>query len=327
MRTTSREEVLERLSRVVAERLALNFPPERYADLERRALEAAQEFGFADAEAFLGWLVSAPLTREHVEMLASHLTIGETYFWREPRAFEALESHVLPALIRAAEHRGRRLRIWSAGCATGEEPYSIAIALQRALPSRGGWKITLLATDINARILLHAAAGVYGDWSVRDVPAWLREKYLQRGRDGRYTVVPSIRRMVSFAYLNLAEDNYPSVVSDTTAMDIVFCRNVLMYFSTERAARVARNFRRSLVDGGWLMVAACELSQELFQQFTPVRFQETTVYRRVDAPPSATPALAAASVEAWIPPLPVPGAARPPAAEALSVLPHFERSS
>ncbi len=116
------EDRLSQLSDFVAAAMGLYFPRKRWGDLDRQTKLAAKEFGFAGAEPFLKWLLSSPLTRDQIEMLASHLTISETYFWREPQVFEALRDRILPDLIRARETGGRRLRIWSAGCATGEEP-------------------------------------------------------------------------------------------------------------------------------------------------------------------------------------------------------------
>ena len=215
-----------------------------------------------------------------MDILASHLTIHETYFWREPQVFEALIAQVLPALVLSRQNSGRRIRIWSAGCATGEEPYSIAIALHRVIPVLKDWNITILATDINPRILRKAKAGVYGKWSFRNAPPWLIEGYFTCKKDGVFEILPDIRKMVTFAYLNLAQDIYPSPLNNTNAMDIIFCRNVLMYFAPERAAQVGEGFFRSLVDGGWLMVGASELSQHLFPQFAPVKFPGAIVYRK-----------------------------------------------
>lgn len=280
MKTGLPDNLLSQLSELVAARTALHFPMERWSDLERKARSAAKEFGFTDDEKFVQWLVSSSLTRDQMEILASHLTISETYFWREPQVFEALVERILPELVRLRENGDRRLRIWSAGCATGEEPYSIAIALRKAIPAIEDWRITILATDINPRILRKAMAGVYGEWSFRNAPPWLKEGYFHRKKDGRFEILPEIRKMVTFAYLNLAEDIYPSLLSNTNAMDIIFCRNVLMYFALERIKKVGQGFYRSLVDGGWLMVGSSELSQVAFPQFTPVRFPGAIVYRK-----------------------------------------------
>ena len=282
--------LLSQLSDIVAARTALHFPRERWNDLESKAVTAAGEFGFADAEAFIRWLASTPVTREQIEMLASHLTISETYFWREPQVFEALVEHILPELVRSREGSGKLLRIWSAGCSAGEEPYSIAMAIRRVIPSPDDWNITILATDINPRILRKAHAGVYGEWSFRNAPPWLREKYFLR-RDGRQAGnnYRKYRKMVTFAYLNLAEDIYPSPLNNTGAMDIIFCRNVLMYFAPAHASRAIEGLYRSLVNGGWLMVSSSELSQHLFSQFSPVNFPGAIVYRKetTESRPSA----------------------------------------
>lgn len=280
MTTGLSESRLARLSEFVDDGTALHFPRERWDELGRKVCSAAEEFGFDDEEAFISWLLSSTLTREQMEILASRLTISETYFWREPHSFEALEEHILPGLIRSREKGDRRLRIWSAGCSTGEEPYSIAIAVRRLLPVDQDWRVSILATDINPRILRSAKAGSYGKWSFRGVPVWLKKRYFRRHGDDRWEILPEIRKMVSFAYLNLADDVYPSPLNDTLAMDIVFCRNVLMYFSPERATRVGRGLHASLVDGGWLMVGACELSQQIFPQFAPVNFPGAVVYRK-----------------------------------------------
>ncbi len=272
--------LLSQFSEFIESRTALHFPRERWNDLERNAGSAAREFGYTDAESFIRWVTSTPVSREQVEILASHLTISETYFWREPQVFEALVEHILPELVRTREGSGRLLRIWSAGCSTGEEPYSIAIALQRAVPDLEHWNITILATDINPRILRKAKAGIYGEWSFRNSPSWLKEKYFHRRDPGRMEIVPNIKKMVAFSYLNLAEDIYPSPINNTGAMDIIFCRNVLMYFASGRAQEIAQGLYRSLTDGGWLIVSSSELSQQLFPQFSSVNFPGAIVYRK-----------------------------------------------
>jgi len=273
--------LLSQLSEFISAKTALHFPRERWGDLERRTSSAAKEFGFIDKEEFIRWIISSSPTREQIEILASHLTITETYFWREPRVFDALQEQILPELVRLREKGERRLRIWSAGCATGEEPYSIAIALRRAIAGSEDWRISILATDINPRILAKAMAGVYGKWSFRNAPAWLKKEYFRPQEDGMFEILPEIRKMVTFEYLNLAEDIYPSPLNNTNAMDIIFCRNVLMYFAPERGGQVVENLYHCLVDGGWLIVGASELSQQMFPQFTPVNFPGAISYRKV----------------------------------------------
>jgi chemotaxis protein methyltransferase CheR len=271
---------LSALSEFLATRIGLNFPRERWSDLERGIAAVAPEFGFSDAESCARWLLSTPLTHPMIETLASHLTVGETYFFREPRSLEALEQHILPALLQARHGAERRLRIWSAGCCTGEEPYSIAMLLDRLIPDQRGWNITILATDINPKFLRKAAEGVYGEWSFRGTPTRLRERYFKKRRDGRFEIVPHLKRKVTFSYLNLADDAYPSLANNTNAMDVIFCRNVLMYFTPERVKETARNYYRSLVDGGWLIVSPAETSNALFAPFAAVAFPGVVLYRK-----------------------------------------------
>lgn len=272
--------LLSQLSEFVIDQMGLYFPIERWRDLERGIASAAREFDFKDAESFGQWLLSSPVKKNQIEVLAGHLTVGETYFFREKKSFESLEEHVLPELIRSRRETEQRLRIWSAGCSTGEEAHSIAILLSKMIPDLKDWNITILATDINPRFLWKASEGVYREWSFRNNPPWIQERYFKRTKEGRFEILPYIRNMVTFSYHNLAEDSYPSLLNNTNAMDIIFCRNVLMYFAQDRAKKVIQNLYRSLVDGGWLIVSPSEASHILFSQFVPVNFPEAILYRK-----------------------------------------------
>jgi len=273
------EALLAAVSEFVAQRIGLHFPPERWRDMERGLEAAAREFGLADAETCARALLASPLTHAQLEVLASHLTVGETYFFREKNSFAALEEHIFPELLRARRGAERRLRIWCAGCCTGEEPYSVAMLLDRLMPDAEAWNLSILGTDINPRFLKKAAEGVYGEWSFRDTPGWVRERYFTRRRDGRYELQPRIRKRVMFSHLNLADDAYPSLVSNTNAMDVILCRNVLMYFTAEQARQAAANLRRALMSGGWLIVSPTETSNALFAPLSPVQFPGALLYR------------------------------------------------
>lgn len=261
------ETQLSRLSEFVAEHTGLYFSKERWRELERGIIAASGELGFGDVEPCIDWLTSAPLTRSQIEILASHLTIGETYFFREKMSFEMLKDHILRTLIPSRQETDKRLRLWSAGCATGEEPYTLAMLLSDIVPDVRHWNITILATDINPRFLHKASEGVYSEWSFRDVPQSCKEKYFKRAKDGRYEILPRIKKMVTFSYLNLMENVYPSLLNNTNAMDVILCRNVLMYFQGQNQRKVIGNLYRSLTDKGWLIVGASEMSHVLFSQF------------------------------------------------------------
>jgi chemotaxis protein methyltransferase CheR len=252
-------ELLQKLNAFVANRMGLHFSPQRLGELERGLRSAALELGFEDAAACAEWLISSDLSQPQVEILASHLTVGETYFFRERGGFAVLEERVLPQLIAARRGREQRLRIWSAACCTGEEPYSLAIVLRQLLPDLEDWDVTLLATDINPRFLRIAAEGVYGEWSFRNAPAGIKERYFTRMADGRYAILPRLRQLVRFDYLNLAENVYPSLFNDTNGMDLILCRNVLIYLAPEQAARWVRRLAKCLVEGGWILFGVTEI--------------------------------------------------------------------
>ena len=288
------EALWPRLSEFIAEHIGLHFPPERRPDLQRALTAVAAEFGFANSARCADWLLSSPLTRPQLHTVASHLTVGETYFFRERKTFEALAQHVLPELIRCRRGREQRLRLWSAACSTGEEPYSLAILVQQVLPDWQDWRVTILATDINERFLQKAAAGVYGEWSFRGSPPGFKERYFTPTPDGRFAVAPQIRDRVSFAPMNLAQDPFPSLATDTNAMDVIFCRNLLIYFTPSHARKLVENLHHALRDEAWLAVSPSECSQALFSRFVAVNFPGSMLYRKcsveVQSPSSWTPA-------------------------------------
>ena len=281
------------LSELIARRIGLNFPPKNHPDLLRGLASAAAEFGFEDAATYAGWLLSTNLKRADLHGLASHLTIGETYFFRERKAFDALRGDILPELIRRRGH-DRHLRLWSAACCTGEEAYSLAIAVQECLPNPQDWRVTILATDINERFLQKANAAVYGEWSFRDTPATFRSRYFTRTAEGRFTLLPQIRQCVTFAPLNLVEDNSASPTINLHNMDVIFCSNVLMYFTPAQARSVVTKLHSALFEGGWLVVSPSEGSHHLFSGFKQVSVAGALLYRkngaRTETASSWTPA-------------------------------------
>lgn len=294
---------LSRISELVSARMGLHFPEGRWHDLGHLIEAASRDFDFDNIEEFIKWLTTSSLTKGDIEILASHLTVGETYFFREKRSFEVLEGEILPGLIQSRQGREKRLRIWTAGCSTGEEAYSIAIMLSRAIPDLKDWNITILATDINPRVLKKAAEGVYNDWSFRDNPPWVRERYFRKKKEGAYEILPQFRKMVSFEYLNLAEDVYPSLLNNTNAMDLIFCRNVLMYFSPDRAGKTIQGFYNSLVDNGLLVVGPTDAMKSLSTQFVPVNFDYFTIYRKDINKPQPVEEMRRAITPTYVPPV------------------------
>jgi len=263
--------------------MGLHFAEERYFELEQKMAGVAREAGHPDLEQYLLWLMSAPLPREQLDTLARALTIGETYFLRDPRSYQVLEQELLPGLIAQRRRTDRSLRIWSAGCSTGEEPYSLAILLSRVIPDLASWKVSLVATDINPQALERGRQGIYSRWSFRNAPPWLMD-YFSTCKDGRFQVIPRIRSMVRFEQLNLADDGAALEWGGTDFQDVIFCRNVMLYFDQMQIERTMGRFRAALRDGGWLFVGPTEVDQRFLQGFSCQRFAGAFVLRK-EAPP------------------------------------------
>ena len=274
---------LNLFSRFVEARLGLCFPPERWPDLEKGLQSAAVELGFDDPEGCADWFLNSEVRREQIELLATHLTVGETYFFRDMPVFVALENHVLPALIAQKRRTSRRIRLWSAGCCTGEEPYSLAILLRQLLPDLADWNVTILGTDVNPRFLQKAFLGIYTPWSFRGMEKNLQERCFLRAEGGRFKVRPEVASMVTFAPLNLATDAYPSILTNTNAIDVLLCRNVLMYFSKEQAAKVTAQLLDCLVEEGWFFAGPTEIPHPTSPRLTPRNLAGTLAYRKTKA--------------------------------------------
>jgi chemotaxis protein methyltransferase CheR len=259
---------LAELAAFAGEQLGLSFPTERLTDLARGVERAAANLHYQNPADFVRRLNQTPPEPHALDMLTSQLTIGETYFFRERACFDALREKVLPDIIRSRRNAGdHRIRIWSAGCCTGEEPYSIAILLDSLIPDLDQWDITLLATDINRTFLNIAKQGIYSDWSFRGQSQDIKERFFHRRPDGRFELHRHIRDRVTFSYLNLAQDEYPSPADDIHTMDLVLCRNVLMYLVPSRARTIVQHLESTLTDGGWLALSSTELTLDLFGTF------------------------------------------------------------
>jgi chemotaxis protein methyltransferase CheR len=272
---------LSQLSDLIARRFGLHFPREQRQDLARRVWVAAQECGCHDVDFYIQGLLSSGLTQRQVEVLVNHLTVGETYFFREKRSLEIFEERIVPELIRARAGLATPIRIWSAGCSTGEEPYSVAITLRKMMAGRKDCNVEILATDVNTKSLQKALNGTYSDWSFRGTPGWVRHTYFEADEISHCAIVPAaIKKMVHFVQLNLMDDAYPALSDSTTGLDVIFCRNVLMYFTAEAMRKIIRQLHRYLAADGWLIVSPTETSHELFSEFAAVSFGDVTLYRK-----------------------------------------------
>jgi chemotaxis protein methyltransferase CheR len=214
--------------------------------------------------------------------LVSRATNGETHFFRVSPQIEALRNVVLPDIV-TRRRTERRINAWSAGCSTGEEPYTLAILLREQLLQSDDWAVELLATDINEAALATAEAASYGEWSFRDTPELIRLTYfLPAGK--RWTLTEPVRRMVHFARLNLAADPFPSPGLNGPNLDLILCRNVTIYFDPAATQRLYLRFAAALVPGGWLLLGPSDPFPEQPGLFEPVQTPGAVVWRRAAAP-------------------------------------------
>ncbi len=193
--------------------------------------------------------------------LVNCITTNKTSFFREPHHFEFVARTILPEMQRQAARRGqeKRLRIWHAGCSTGEEPYTLAIALAEALGSRHDWNIRQLASDIDTQVLAHAQRGVYEQERAEAIPPPLLRKYFLRGRGDQADFVkvkPELQSQITFRRINLLEENWP--IRDGARFDIVFCRNVVIYFDKPTRQRLFARYAATLRPGGYLFIGHSE---------------------------------------------------------------------
>lgn len=274
--------LLVQFSSFVADRIGLYFPRERWPDLMRGMTAVALDCGGQTVTQCMQRLLAMPLTQLEIDLLARHLAVGETYFFRDPASFDVLEREVLPQLIAARRDTDKRLRIWSAGCCSGEEIYSVAILLHRLLPDIADWDISLLGTDLSTHFLYKAEQGIYRDWSFRNAPEWIKRRYFVPVPSGGHAILPDIKQRVRFGYLNLAAESAPGNEHVPAMIDLVLCRNVLMYFSPAKAQQVIEKLHAALRVGGWLIVSPSEASHRLFSQFSQVQFPEAAMYRKGD---------------------------------------------
>ncbi|HLF25125.1 MAG TPA: CheR family methyltransferase [Anaerolineae bacterium] len=273
----------ERFRNFVLERIGLNFPEDKRAILGRGLAQVMHDSSCANLDQLYTRLRNNSTTSEVWERLISVLTVGETYFFRNSSHFVTLAKHILPEIMSRQGHSSRRIRIWSAGCATGEEPYSLAILLRELIPNLDSWNILILATDINREALVKAQAGQYSAWSFRGVDKRIQETYFHP-QDKLLVIGDEIKRMVTFDYLNLVGDPYPSLANNTTAMDLILCRNVTIYFNPTITVKVVHDFHTCLVDGGWLMPGPAEPNMVFYGDFDARNFPGAVVYQK-----SATP--------------------------------------
>jgi chemotaxis protein methyltransferase CheR len=269
------ESELAEIRALIEHRSAIFFDSSRERFFSSRIREYVEEKALAGGAELLRLVRGSSV---EYESLLERLLTQETSFFRYPAVFQALEKTILPELQeRKFWENPRLLRIWSAGCSTGEEPYSIAISLCEALKFAEAWETEILATDISRRALRHAERGVYSKRSLQDAPPAMLEAYFSSTKTG-LQVRPRIRRMISFAQMNLAESVYVG------KFDCIFCMNVLMYFSEQRRLSILRRFYDALEPGGYFLLGHAETLSNSPVKFESIVLGDCRVYRKPAAP-------------------------------------------
>jgi chemotaxis protein methyltransferase CheR len=265
------EQELDEISTLIEQRSAILFDSSRERFFSTRVREHLDEKGLGNGTELLR-LVRGSSTE--YEALLERLLTQETSFFRYPAVYDALEKKILPEVQeRKFWESPRALRIWSAGCSTGEEPYSIAVSLCQSLKFAEAWEIEILATDISRRALRYAERGVYSKRSLQDVSLGQVETYFTAVKHG-FQVKPRIRRMISFAQMNLVESVYVG------KLDCIFCMNVLMYFSDERRITILRRFYDALEPGGYFLLGHSETLSNVPMKFESIVLGDCRIYRK-----------------------------------------------
>ncbi len=223
---------------------------------------------------YYDFLTSSEDSQTELVHLINRITTNKTDFFREKHHFDFLSNELFPVIIGAAEKSGqKRLRIWSAGCSSGEEPYTLAMTVHNSFKNLRGWDIKILATDLDTDILSRAAAGVYPTQTVAPIPPEYLRSYFRQTREG-YEVVPELKNMIAFRKLNFMSPSFPM----KRPFDIIFCRNVIIYFDAETKATLMGKFHHHLKDNGYMFIGHSESLMGMKDKF---KYMKNTIYQKI----------------------------------------------
>lgn len=264
------------LCRLLRDTAGLAFDETRRESLAYSVSERLRATGCTDAAAYLS-LLDGPQGASERQALLDEVTIPETHFFRNPPQVRALRAFVLPELLRQAAGR-RRLRIWSAGCSTGEEPYTVAMLVRELLGPAADWDVKVLATDVSTRALAAARAATYTERSFVMTDPVDRDRWFRREADG-WVVRDEVRELVELRHHNLVTDRSPFEPGD---VDLILCRNVTIYFSKDTTRALVGRLHTALRDGGYLFLGHAETLWRVNDDFGLVTLGDAFVYRRND---------------------------------------------
>lgn len=231
---------------------------------------------------YLEHLTARGSREAELRLLLNEITIGETYMFRSPPQLEALRNVILPEIMKAKSAMGfKRLRLWSAGCSTGEEPHTLAMfLLEESQKMLAGWTFDILATDLNDRSLEVARAGIYGEYALRSTSELLRKKYFTPHDDKQLQATNQLKSLIRFDRVNLNDD---SKMTFLKGIDLIFCCNVLIYFDLPSKRKVMQHFFSNLLPGGYLFLGHAESLYQVDDRFHLVHFPGTIGYLKPPA--------------------------------------------
>jgi chemotaxis protein methyltransferase CheR len=252
--------------------------PTKKAFLEARLTRHIRELGMDSFQAYYQHVTQNQNGGE-LEQLLDRVTTNETHFFREPRQFEFLEQQILPNWKAAGINgsRAQRIRVWSAGCSTGEEPYSLAMILLDHFPPGSGWEVEIIATDLSSRALKSARKAIWSIAKAREIPQSYLKRFMRKGIGSQQSYMkasPEIQAIIRFQHLNLNDDH----CAVTGPFDLIFCRNVLIYFDAESRARAVDRLVNYLAPAGFLLVGHAESLSGMSDR---IRHVKPTIYVQV----------------------------------------------
>jgi len=269
-----------KLKELISEKTGIVYYQDKESDLSIKIKKRMHSNGVYDYDKYWNLITNGEEGEKEFHQLVNTLTIGETYFFRDKAVFQGIREMIIPQVIE--KNRSiRSLRIWCAGCASGEEVYSLSIILKHEFSVfLSGWKVMILGTDINQNLIAQAIDGRYRDWSFRETPEEIKNscfkpmgKYLQLKK--RY------KASTHFEYHNMVKDPFPSLVHNLVAFDIILNRNVIIYFNEETSAKLIPQFEETLVDGGWLIMGHSDHNIKYFSNFKTIRIPGAFFYKKV----------------------------------------------
>lgn len=268
------DDIFRQLRDEIYKRTGMFFADSSKYLVQKRLSPRARELNFDSFQKYFYFLQYDPRSDAEYDHVFDLITTNETYFFREPAQLTAFAEEIVPELL--GRKPVKKLRIWSAGCASGEEPYSIAILLQE-----NGWfkqaSIEVFGSDLNQQVLARARRGIYRENSFRATSQILREKYFTRQPDGAWQISDEIRNRVSLGRMNIYDQARVSLLG---YLDVVFCRNVIIYFDDASKRTVINNFYQRLVDGGYLLLGHSESLISLSTQFKLKHLKNDMVYQK-----------------------------------------------